>query len=175
MDIYQQIAQTGYHHQAHLHVIRDITLTQGIILDLLLDIITGIGTGITGPDPSHILADIEVTVIVTCIEVTQDHIVHALPEALYITVTQALIIIATTHHTGGYPHIEAPPLIPEIAADPGYVPQTNQVRPPLLNLHPVPAEQQQNTRIRDTRKLPLMTPSPTTIALPTPVVILKII
>ena len=65
MDIEQQIAQTGYRHQAHLHIIRDIILMQGITLDLLLDIVTGIGTGITGPDTSHILADIKVTVIIT--------------------------------------------------------------------------------------------------------------
>ena len=114
---------------------------QGIILDLLLDIIPGIGTGITGPNTSHIPTDIEVTVIITCTEVTPDHIIDALPEALHITITQALIIITATHHTGGHPHIEAPPLILEIAADPEHVPHTNQVRPPLLNLHPVLAEQ----------------------------------
>ena len=39
-------------------------------------------------------------------------------------------------------YIEAPPLIPDIAADPEHVPHTNQGRPPLLNLHPVLAEQQ---------------------------------
>ena len=55
---------------------------------------------------------------------------------------QALIVIATIHHTGSPPHIEAPPFIPDIAADPEQVPHTNQVRPPLLNLHPVLAEQQ---------------------------------
>ena len=100
---------------------------------------------------------------------------NALTEALHITITQVLIVIATTHHTGGHPHIEAPPLIPEIAVDPEHVPHTNQVRPPLLNLHQVLAEQQQYIRIRNTRKLPLMTPSLTTIALMTPLVILKMI
>ena len=100
------------------------------------------GTGITGPDPSHILADIEVTVIITCTEAAPDHITYALTEALPITITQALIIIATTHHTRGHPHIEAPPLIPEIAADPEHILYTNQARPPLLNLHPVLAGQQ---------------------------------
>ena len=142
MVIQWQFAQTGYHHQAHLHAIRDITLTQGIILDLLLDIITGIGTGITGPDPSHILADMTVTVIVTCTEATPDHITDALTEALHITITQALIVIMKTHPTGSHPHTEVPPLIPEITADPEHILHTNQVSPPLLILHPVLAGQQ---------------------------------
>ena len=86
--------------------------------------------------------DIEVTVIITHTEVIPDHIIDALTEALHVTATQALIIISTTHHTVGHPHIEAPPLIPEIAADPEHVPHTNQVRLPLLNIHPVLAEQQ---------------------------------
>ena len=86
--------------------------------------------------------DIEVTVIITCTEVVPDHIIDALTEALHVTVTQTLIIITTTHHIGGHPCIEAPPLIPEITADPKQIPHTNQVRPHLLNLHPVLAEQQ---------------------------------
>ena len=65
-----------------------------------------------------------------------------LTEALHVTSTQALIIITMTHHTGGHPHIEAPPLIPEIAAYPEHVLHINQVRLPLLNLHPVLAGQQ---------------------------------
>ena len=48
----------------------------------------------------------------------------------------------STHHTGGHPDIEAPPLIPEIAADLEHIHHTNQVKPPLLNLHPVLAGQQ---------------------------------
>ena len=71
--------------------------------------------------------DIKVTVIIICTEVIPDHIIDTLTEALHITDTHALIIIATTHHTGGHPHIEAPPLIPEITADPENVPHTNQV------------------------------------------------
>ena len=142
MDILQWIAQTGYHHQAHLHIIRDITLTQGIILDLILGIITGIGTGITGSGPSHILTDIKVTVIITCTEAISDHIIDTLTEALHVTITQALIVNATTHHRGGHPHIEVPPIIPELTADPEHVPLTIQVGPPLLNLYPVLAEQQ---------------------------------
>ena len=77
--------------------------------------------------------DIEVTVIITHTEVVPDHIIDVLTEALHVTITQALIIIATTHHTGGHPDIEASPLIPEITADPEQIPHTNQVRPPLLN------------------------------------------
>ena len=46
MVIWQQIAQTEYHHQACLHIKRDITPTQGTILDPLLGIVTGTGTGI---------------------------------------------------------------------------------------------------------------------------------
>ena len=131
------------HHHAHLLIIRDITLTQDIIiLDLLLDIITGIGRGITGPDPSHILVNIEDIVVLTHTETTPDHITNAITETLHVTITQALIVIATTHHTGGHPHIESPPLIPKMAADPEHVLHTNQVRPPLLNLHPVLAGQQ---------------------------------
>ena len=83
----------------------------------------------------------EVTVIITHTEVTPDHMIDVLTEALHVTVTQALVIIAGTHHTGSHPQIEAPPLIPGITADPEHVPCTNQVRPPLLNLHPVLAEQ----------------------------------
>ena len=86
--------------------------------------------------------DIKVTVIITHTEVIPDHIIDALTEALHITTTQALVVIAATHHTGGHPHIEAPLLILEIAADPENAPCTNQVRPPLLNLHPVLADQQ---------------------------------
>ena len=119
--------------------------------------------------------DIKVTVIITHTKVIPDHIIDALTEALHITVTQALIVITTTHQIGGLPHIEAPPLIPQIAADPENALHTNQVRPPLLNLHPVLAEQQYNTRTRDTRKLPLMTPSLTTLVLMMPLVILKMI
>ena len=104
--------------------------------------VPGIGTGITGPDPSHILVDIKVTVIITHTEVIPDHIIDALIEALHVTITHVLNIITTTHHTGGQPHIEAPPFIPEITADPKHVPHTNHLRPPLLNLHPVLAVQQ---------------------------------
>ena len=100
------------------------------------------GTGITGRDPSHILTDIKITVVITHTEAAPDHITDTLPEVLHVTITQALIIIAATQHTGDHPHIEAPPFIPEIAADPKHVLHTNQVRPPLLNLHPVLAGQQ---------------------------------
>ena len=75
------------------HTIRDITLIQGIILDLFLDIIQGIGTGITGPDPSHILMDIKVTVIITCTEVIPHHIIDALTEALYMSPSHKLSLL----------------------------------------------------------------------------------
>ena len=105
MNIKQWITLTGYHHWAHLHVTRDITLTQGIILNLLLDIITGIGTCITDPDPSHILADIKVTVMITCTEAIPDHIIDALTEAPHITITPAFTIIAMTHPIGDQHHV----------------------------------------------------------------------
>ena len=83
-----------------------------------------------GPDHSHIPTDIKVIVIITQTEATPDHVTEVLTGALHITITPALIIIAATHHTGNHLHIEAPPLILEIAADPEHVPHTNQVRPP---------------------------------------------
>ena len=123
----QQIAQTEYHHQAHLHIRRDITPTQGTILDLLLGIVTGTGTGITGPYPSHIHTITKATVRIahTHTEATSDHTTDALTEALYITITQALIITAATCHTEGRPHTEAHPLPPGIAADLEYILHTN--------------------------------------------------
>ena len=96
-DIYQLIAQTGYHHQGQLHIIRDITPTQDITLDPLLDIITGTDTSITGPDHSHTPAGIEVTVEITCTTATPDHITDTPTEAPHVTITLALIIIAMTH------------------------------------------------------------------------------
>ena len=62
-------------------------------------------------------------------------------EALHVTITQALTIIAVTCHIGNH-CIEAPPPTPEIAADQEHVPHANQVKPPLLNLHSVLAGQQ---------------------------------
>ena len=98
----------------------------------------GTGTGITGPDPSHIPTITEVTVRIahTHTGATPDHTTDALTEALHIAVTQALIIIATTCHTEGHPHIEAHPLIPGIAADLEHILHINQVRMHLLSLHP---------------------------------------
>ena len=86
--------------------------------------------------------DIEVTVKITCTTAFPDHITDAPTEAHHITITPALIVITMTHPTGDHHHVEAPSLTPEIAADPGHVPHTNQVRPHLLNLPPVLAEQQ---------------------------------
>ena len=62
--------------------------------------------------------DIQVTVIITCTEAIPDHIIDALTEAPHVTVTPALIVITVTHPTGDHHHVEAPPLTPEIAADP---------------------------------------------------------
>ena len=118
----------GYHHQAHLHIMRDITPTQDITLDPLLDIITGIDTGITGPNHSHTPADMTVPVKITCATTTPDHITDTPTEAPHVTITLALIVIAVTHPTGDHHHVEAPPLTPDIAADPEHVPHTNQVK-----------------------------------------------
>ena len=171
MDIQQQIAQTGYHHQAHLHITGDITPTQDIALDPLLDIITGTGTDIKGPNLS--LTDINVTVKITHITATPDHITDAPKEAHHVTITAALIVIAVTHPTGDHHHIEALLLTPEITVDVEHVPHTNQVRPPLQNLHPVVAGWQWNTRTRNIGETPLMSPSLTTITLMIPQVSLK--
>ena len=93
--------------------------TQDTVLDLPLDIITGTGTGITGPDPSHIPAIAAVTVRIahTHTEATPDHITDTLTEALHITITQALIITTATHHPEGHPHTEAHPHTHGITAD----------------------------------------------------------
>ena len=106
----------------------------------LLDTTTGTGTDIAGQDHSHTLADIKVRVIITHAEVIPDHIIDVITGALHDTITPSLIIIAVTHHTGDYPHIEVPQLIPEITVDPDYVPHTNQVRTPHPNPHPVTTE-----------------------------------
>ena len=121
-----------------MHVKGDITPTQGTVLDLLLGTITGTGTGITGPDPSHIPTITEVTVRIahTHTEATPDHTTDALTEALHVAITQALIIIAVTCHTEGCPHIETHPVTPGITVDLEHIPHTNQVRLHLLSLHP---------------------------------------
>ena len=108
---------TEYHHEAHLHIQRDITPTQGTIIIQLLGIITGTGTSIAGPDPSHTPTITKVTVKIahTHTGATPDHTTDALTEALHKAMTQALIITTMTCHTEGHPHIEAHPLIPVIA------------------------------------------------------------
>ena len=103
--------QTEYHHQAHWPATRSITLIQGIILGLLLDIITGTDTGLADQDPSHTLADIEVTATTVCTKVTPDLITDTFTEVHYIINTQVLIVIDMTHHTEGHHHTEVPPLI----------------------------------------------------------------
>ena len=62
---------------------------------------------------------------------------HRCPHrSTYITVTQALIVTAATHHTEGHPHKEAHPLTPKITAELEHVLHTNQVGLHLLSLHP---------------------------------------
>ena len=65
-------------------------------------------TDIADSDHSHNPADIEVKVIITHTEVFPDHIIHVITGALHDTITPALTIIAMTHHTRDYPHIEVP-------------------------------------------------------------------
>ena len=97
------------------------------MLGLLLDIITGTDTGSADLDPSHTLADIKATATTTHTEVTPDLITDALTEAHHIIDTQVLIIIDVTHHIGGHPHIEVPPLTPETAADLDHILHTDPV------------------------------------------------
>ena len=129
------ITQTKYHHQAQWPATKSITLIQSIILDLLLDIITGTDTDSADLDPSHALMDIEATATTTHTEVTPDLITDSLTEAHHIINTQVLIIIDATHHIEGHPHTEVPPLIPETAADLDHVLHTDPVEWHLLSLH----------------------------------------
>ena len=80
---------------------------------------------------------IKVTVKITHTTATPDHITDTPTEAHHVTITLKLIIMVVTHPTGDHHHIEAPPITPEITADPEHIPHTNQVRPLLLNLSPV--------------------------------------
>ena len=162
MVTYQLIAQTKCHHQAHWHATRSITLIQGIVLGLHLDIITGTDTGSADLDPSCTLMDIAATAAIAHTEVTPDLITDALTEAHHIIDTQVLIIIDATHHTEGHHHTEVPPLTPETAADLDHILHTNPVEQHLLNLHPVLTKQHQNIRIGNLKESPLMTPSLTT-------------
>ena len=160
----QLIAKTKYHHQAHWPTIRSITLIQGIILGLLLDIITGTDTGSADLDPGHTLTDIKATATTTHTEVTPDLITDILMGAHHVINTPVLIVIKVTHHTEGHHHIEVPQLIPETAADLDHILHTDPVEWHLLNLHPVLAKQYENIRIGNIKESPLMTPSLTTTA-----------
>ena len=126
-----------------MHIKRDITPSQGTILNPLLGIVTGTGTDITGPAPSHIPAITKVTVGIahTHTETTPDDTADILTEAHHVTVTPALIVIITTCHIEGCPHTEAHPLTPGTSADLEHVLYTNQVRLHLLSLHPALAGQ----------------------------------
>ena len=80
-----------------------------------------------------------------------------------------------THPTGDHHHIEASPFTPEIAADPEHIPHTNQVSPPLLKPLSSSSRKTVKHQERNIGESPLMNPSPTTIALMIPQVILKMI
>ena len=99
---------------------------------------TGTGTDIAGQDHSHTPTDIEVTVTIIHTEVAPDHITDTLQD----TITPALITITVTHHIADHPYVEVYQPIPEIAAGPDHAHDTNQVRTPNLNPHPIPAGQQ---------------------------------
>ena len=103
-----------------------MTLVQDIGLGLLLNINTGTDTGLAHLDPSHTLTDIKATATTTPTEVAPDLITDTLTEAHHVINTQVLIIINVTHHTGGHPHIEVPPLTPETAADLDHILHTDK-------------------------------------------------
>ena len=121
-----------------------MTLIQGIILGLLLDIVTGTDTGSADLDPSHTLADIKASTTTTLTEVAPDLITNVLTGAHHIIGTPVLIVINAKQHTEGHHHIEVPQLIPEIAADLDHILHTGPVEKHLLNLHPGLAKQHQN-------------------------------
>ena len=151
-----------YHHQAHQPTTRSITLIQGIVLGLHLDIITGTDTGSADLDPSCTLVDIEATATIAHTEVAPDLITDALTEACHIINTQVIIVIDMTHHTEGHHHVKVPPPTPETAADLDHILHTNPVGQHLLNLHPVLTKQHQKIRIGYIKESPLMIPSVTT-------------
>ena len=91
----------------------------------LRDTATRTGTDIAGPDHSHTLTHIEVTIAIIHTEAIPDHITDVTTEALHDTITPPLIIITVTHHTGDLPHVEVHQLIPEIAADPDHIHHIN--------------------------------------------------
>ena len=113
---------------------------------------TGTGIDIAGQDHSHTPADIEVTAAIIHTDVVPDHITDVTTEALQDTITPALTTIGVTHHTGDHPHIEVYQPIPEITVGPDHTHHINQVRTSHLNPHPVPAGQQENTRIKSKGK-----------------------
>ena len=109
-----QTAQTKYHHQVHLHDTEIIILAWDTILDPHLTIITGTDTGFTGQDHIPTVTDTEVKAKVIHREVTPGHITDVHTGAHLATVTQPLIIINGTHHTGDLHCTEALPHILEI-------------------------------------------------------------
>ena len=104
------------------------------------------------------LTDTELTVKITHREVTPGHITDAPTEAHHTTDIQVLIVTDGTHHIGGLPHIEAPLCILETAVGLDHVLHTKLVKWHLLSLHTALTRQHGNTRIRNIKRSPLMTP-----------------
>ena len=136
----------------------NILLAKDTRLDPLLGIITGTGTGLADSDHVHTLTDTEVTVKITHREVTPGHITDTHTEAHNATDTQTLIVTNKTHHIGGLPCIEVLLHILETAVGLDHVLCTKLAEQHLLNLHTALTRQHGNTRIRNIKGSPLMTP-----------------
>ena len=136
----------------------NIILAQDTGLDPLLGIVTGTETGLADPDHICTLTDTEVTVKITHREVAPGHITDAPTEAHHATDTQTLIITNGTHHIGGLPHIEALLHIQETTVSLDHILHTKPAEQHLLNVHTALTRQHGNTRIRNIKRSPLMTP-----------------
>ena len=114
--------------------------------------------GLADPDHVRAITDTEVTAKITHREVTPGHITDAPTEAHNATDTQTLIITDGTHHIGGLPHIEAFLHILETTVGLDHILHTKLARQHLPNLHTALTRQHGNTRIRNIKRSPLMTP-----------------
>ena len=85
------------------------------------------------------------------------HITDAPTEAHHATDIQVPIITDGTHHIG-LPHIEGPLCILETSVGLDHILCTKLVEQHLLNLHTALTRQHGNTRIRNVKRSPLMTP-----------------
>ena len=117
MAILQQTVQTKYCHQVHLQGTEIPILTQDIMIDLHLTIITGTDIGLTGQDPIPAVTDTEVTARVIHREVVPGHITDIHTEAYLTTDTQTHIIIDGIHHIEDLHCTEVFLHIPEIIVD----------------------------------------------------------